>query len=48
MKLFSTAEAAKILNLPDSRIRSFIRAGFLVPGETKRRISGLLFKICFS
>lgn len=31
MKLFSTAEVAKIVNLPDSRIRSFVRAGFLAP-----------------
>ena len=37
MKLFSTAEAAKILNLPDSRIRSFIRAGFLVPERNEKK-----------
>ncbi|MET0501231.1 MAG: tetratricopeptide repeat protein [Candidatus Binatia bacterium] len=37
MKLFTTGEVAKILNLPDSRIRSFVRAGFLTPvrGEKK-------------
>ena len=37
MKLFSTGEVAKILNLPGSRIRSFVRAGFLAPvrGEKK-------------
>ncbi|MGB7947809.1 MAG: tetratricopeptide repeat protein [Candidatus Binatia bacterium] len=37
MKRFSTGEVAKILNLPDSRIRSFVRAGFLKPlrGEKK-------------
>ena len=37
MKLFSTAEVAKILNLPDSRIRSFIRAGFLVPARNEKK-----------
>jgi DNA-binding transcriptional MerR regulator len=37
MKLFSTAEAAKILDLPDSRIRSFIRAGFLVPARNEKK-----------
>jgi tetratricopeptide (TPR) repeat protein len=31
MKFFSTSEVAKILNLQDSRIRSFVRAGFLTP-----------------
>jgi tetratricopeptide (TPR) repeat protein len=31
MKLFSTPEVVKIVNLPDSRIRSFVRAGFLTP-----------------
>ncbi len=36
MKLFSTAEAAKILNLPDRRIRSFVRAGFIEPRSEKR------------
>jgi len=35
MKLFSTAEVANILNLPDSRIRSFVRAGFLAPAKNK-------------
>jgi DNA-binding transcriptional MerR regulator len=37
MKLFSTSEVTKILNLPDSRIRTFVRAGFLAPArdETK-------------
>ena len=37
MKLFSTPEAAKILNLPDRQIRTFVRAGFLAPArdETK-------------
>jgi tetratricopeptide (TPR) repeat protein len=35
MKLFSTAEVAKIVDLPDSRIRSFVRAGFLAPAKNK-------------
>ncbi len=33
MKLFSTGEVAKILNLPDRRIRSFVRAGFGAPAR---------------
>ncbi|MGN6735633.1 MAG: tetratricopeptide repeat protein [Candidatus Binatia bacterium] len=33
MKLFSTSEVAKILNLPDRRIRTFVRAGFLAPAR---------------
>ena len=40
MKLFSTAEVANILNLPDRHIRSFVRAGFLAPAKNK---SGLQF-----
>ena len=40
MKLFSTAEVANILNLPDRRIRSFVRAGFLAPAKSK---AGLQF-----
>ena len=35
MKLFSTAEVANILNLPDRRIRSFVRAGFLAPARNR-------------
>jgi tetratricopeptide (TPR) repeat protein len=35
MKLFSTAEVAKIVDLPDRRIRSFVRAGFLAPAKNK-------------
>jgi tetratricopeptide (TPR) repeat protein len=35
MKLFTTAEVANILNLPDHRIRSFVRAGFLAPVKKK-------------
>jgi len=37
MKRFSTNEVANILNLPNSRIRSFVRAGFIVPERNKRR-----------
>jgi tetratricopeptide (TPR) repeat protein len=37
MKFFSTGEVAKILNLPDSRIRSFVRAGFLAPSRGKKK-----------
>jgi tetratricopeptide (TPR) repeat protein len=40
MKLFSTSEVANILNLPDRRIRSFVRAGFLTPAKKN---SGLQF-----
>ncbi|MGH7824548.1 MAG: tetratricopeptide repeat protein [Candidatus Binatia bacterium] len=38
MKLFTTGEVAKILNLPGNRIRSFVRAGFLAPirGRSKQ------------
>lgn len=35
MKLFSTSEVVKIANLPPSRVRSFVRAGFLVPARGK-------------
>jgi tetratricopeptide (TPR) repeat protein len=37
MKLFTTGEVAKILNLPGSRIRSFVRAGFLAPARDERK-----------
>ncbi|HSE87282.1 MAG TPA: tetratricopeptide repeat protein [Candidatus Binatia bacterium] len=37
MKLFTTGEVAKILNLPSSRIRSFVRAGFLAPARDERK-----------
>ena len=35
MKLFSTPEVVKIVNLPPGRIRSFVRAGLLAPGRGK-------------
>jgi tetratricopeptide (TPR) repeat protein len=37
MKLFTTSEVAKILNLRDSRIRSFVRAGFLAPARGHKK-----------
>ena len=37
MKLFTTGEVAKILNLPGSRIRSFVRAGFLAPARGEKK-----------
>jgi tetratricopeptide (TPR) repeat protein len=37
MKLFTTGEVAKILNIPDSRIRSFVRAGFLAPARGQKK-----------
>ena len=36
MKLFSTHEVASILNLSSSRVRSFVRAGFIVPDRKKK------------
>src|SRR5919109_91030 len=44
MKLFSTAEVAKILNLPDRRIRSFVRAGFLAPAGDKTKTLQFTFQ----
>jgi tetratricopeptide (TPR) repeat protein len=35
MKLFSTAEVVNIVNLPDRRIRSFVKAGFLAPAKDR-------------
>jgi tetratricopeptide (TPR) repeat protein len=37
MKLFTTDEVAKILRLPDNRVRSYVRAGFLAPTRGRRR-----------
>ncbi|HET8562982.1 MAG TPA: MerR family transcriptional regulator, partial [Candidatus Binatia bacterium] len=37
MKLFTTDEVAKILSLPDNRVRSYVRAGFLAPTRGRRR-----------
>lgn len=44
MKLFSTSEVAKILNLPDRRIRSFVRAGFLAPAGNKTKTLQFTFQ----
>ena len=37
MKVFSTNEVANILSLPNSRIRSFVRAGFIAPERNRRK-----------
>ena len=37
MKFFSTAEVASIVNLPDSRIRSLVRAGLLAPERCEQK-----------
>lgn len=44
MKLFTTGEVAKILNLPDSRIRSFVRAGFLTPARDQKKTFQFTFQ----
>ena len=44
MKLFTTGEVAKILNLPDSRIRSFVRAGFLTPARDPKKTFQFTFQ----
>jgi tetratricopeptide (TPR) repeat protein len=44
MKLFSTVEVAKILNLSDSRIRSFVRAGFLTPARGQKKALQFTFQ----
>jgi tetratricopeptide (TPR) repeat protein len=37
MKLFTSGEVAKILDLPGSRVRSLARAGFLAPSRGQRK-----------
>ena len=37
MKFFSTTEVADIVNLPNSRIRTFVRAGFLAPARGEKK-----------
>ena len=37
MKAFSTNEVASILNLTNSRVRSFVRAGFIEPERNKKK-----------
>lgn len=44
MKLFTTGEVAKILNLPDSRIRAFVKAGFLAPARGKKQALQFTFQ----
>jgi tetratricopeptide (TPR) repeat protein len=44
MKLFTTGEVAKILNLPGGRIRSFVRAGFLAPARDERKTFQFTFQ----
>ncbi len=44
MKLFTTGEVAKILNLPGSRIRSFVRAGFLAPARDPKKTFQFTFQ----
>jgi tetratricopeptide (TPR) repeat protein len=44
MKLFTTGEVAKILNLRDSRIRSFVRAGFLAPARGHKKTLQFTFQ----
>ena len=44
MKLFTTGEVAKILNLPGSRIRSFVRAGFLAPARDEKKTFQFTFQ----
>src|ERR1700739_3960707 len=44
MKLFTTGEGAKILNLPDSCIRSFVRAGFVSPARGTKKVLQFTFQ----
>ena len=44
MKFFSTAEVANIVDLPNSRIRSFVRAGFLAPGRGEKKTLQFTFQ----
>jgi len=44
MKLFSTAEVANILDLPDRRIRSFVRAGFVAPARDEKKTLHFTFQ----
>jgi tetratricopeptide (TPR) repeat protein len=37
MKRFTTSEVGKLLSLSESRIRSFVRAGFLSPGRSQKK-----------
>ena len=44
MKLFSTGEVAKILNLSDRRVRSFVRAGFVAPARGEKKTLQFTFQ----
>jgi len=44
MKLFTTGEVAKILNLPDRRIRSFVSAGFVSPARGSNKTLRFTFQ----
>jgi tetratricopeptide (TPR) repeat protein len=44
MKLFTTGEAAKIINLPGSRVRALVRAGFLAPSRGRRKQLAFTFQ----
>ena len=44
MKFFSTAEVANIVDLPNSRIRSFVRAGFLEPARGEKKTLQFTFQ----
>ena len=44
MKLFTTGEVAKILNLPGNRVRSFVRAGFVAPARGQKKILQFTFQ----
>ena len=44
MKLFTSGEVAKILDLPGNRVRSFVRAGFVAPSRGRRKHLGFTFQ----
>jgi tetratricopeptide (TPR) repeat protein len=44
MKLFTTGEVAKILNLPGERIRSFVRSGFVSPTRREKNTFQFTFQ----
>ena len=44
MKLFTTGEVAKILNLPGERIRSFVRAGFVASARRSKNTFQFTFQ----
>lgn len=44
MKFFTAGEVAKILDLPNSRIRSFVKAGFLAPSRGRKQALQFTFQ----